>query len=94
MSKKEIPPEDKITLSPIEQYVIYGKFPYFMIIHILLLVFNTLQVTIILSEFNEYFRAQEKTFLNTLVSTSAREKRDYPKKTYLYTISDMQIHLQ
>ena len=57
MSKKEIPPEDKIVLSPIEQYIVYGKFPYFMIIHILLLVFNTLQVTIILSEFNDFFRA-------------------------------------
>ena len=93
MSKKQIPPEDKIVLSPVEQYVIYGKFPYFMIIHILLFVFNTLQVTIIISEFNEYFRAQEKTFLNTLVSTSAKEKRDYPKKTYLYTISELQKHL-
>lgn len=93
MPKKEIPPEDKIALSPVEQYIIYGKFPYFMIFHILLLVFNTLQVTIILSEFNDYFRAQEKSFLNTLVSTSGREKRDYPKKTYLYTIKDMQKHL-
>ena len=93
MSKKQIPPEDKIVLSPVEKYVIYGKFPYFMIIHILLLVFNTLQVTIIISEFNEYFRAQEKSFLNTLVSTSAKEKRDYPKKTYLYTISELQKHL-
>ena len=93
MSKKEIPPEDKIVLSPIEQYIVYGKFPYFMIIHILLLVFNTLQVTIILSEFNEYFRAQEKSFLNTLISTSPKETRNYPKKTYLYTIKDIQNHL-
>ena len=93
MSKKEIPPEDKITLSPLEQYAIYGKFPFFMVIHILLLVFNTLQVAIILSEFNEYFRAQEKSFLNTLISESPKEKRDYPKETYLYTIGDIQNHL-
>ena len=93
MSKKEIPPEDKIALSPLDQYIIYGKFPYFMVIHIVLLVFNTLQVAIILSEFNEYFRAQEKSFINTLISEGPKEKRDYPKKTYLYTIEDIQNHL-
>ena len=93
MSKKEIPPEDKIVLSPLDQYVIYGKFPYFMVIHIVLLVFNTLQVSIILSEFNEYFRAQEKSFVNILISEGPKEKRDYPKETYLYTISDIQKHL-
>ena len=94
MSKKEIPPEDKIVLSPVDQYVIYGKFPYFMIIHIILLVLNTLQVTIILSEFNEYFRAQEKTFINTLISDSPKEKRDYPKIKYLYTIDDLREHIK
>ena len=93
MSKKEIPPEDKIVLSPLDQYVIYGKFPYFMVIHLLLLVFNTLQVSIIVSEFNEYFRAQEKSFVNTLISEGPKEKRDYPKMTYLYSIGDIQKHL-
>ena len=93
MSKKEIPPEDKIVLSPLDQYVIYGKFPYFMIIHIVLLVLNTLQVTIILSGFNEYFRAQEKSFINALISDSPKEARDYPKVKYLYTIKELKEHV-
>ena len=94
MSKKEIPPEDKIVLSPLDQYVIYGKFPYFMIIHIVLLVLNTLQVTIILSGFNEYFRAQEKSFINALISESPKEARDYPKVKYLYTIQELKEHIK
>jgi len=94
MSKKEIPPEDKIVLSPLDQYVIYGKFPYFMIIHIVLLVLNTLQVTIILSGFNEYFRAQEKSFINALISDSPKEARDYPKEKYLYTIQELKEHIK
>ena len=93
MHKKDIPPEDLITLSPIYQYAIYKKFPFFMILHLLLLIFNTLQATIILSEFNEYFRAQEKSFINTLISTSPKEKSTYPKQKYLYTIKDLQTHL-
>ena len=63
----EIPPEDIITLSPLDKYRIYGKFPYHMIIHITLLIFNTMQAIIILSEYTDYFRGQENSFLNTLI---------------------------
>ena len=93
MSEKEIPPEDKIALSPIDQYAIYGKFPYHLIIHIILIVFNTIEATIILSEFNEYFRAQEKSFITALISDDSKEKQDFAKLTYLYTIDDLQNHL-
>ena len=93
MIEKEIPPKDKILLNPLHQYAIYGKFPYFMIIHILLLEFNTLQVIITISEISQYFRAQEISFINTLVSSSQKEKKDYPKKTYLYSIEDLQKHI-
>ena len=93
MSEKEIPPEDKIALSPIDQYAIYGKFPYHLIIHIILIVFNTIEATIILSEFNEYFRAQEKSFITALISDDSKEKQNFAKLTYLYTIDDLQNHL-
>ena len=89
----EIPPEDKISLSPLDKYRIYGKFPYHMIIHILLLVFNTLQAVIVLSEFTDYFRAQEKSFINALISDDSKEKPDYARKVYLYSISDLQDHM-
>jgi hypothetical protein len=65
-----------------------------MIIHIVLLVLNTLQVTIILSGFNEYFRAQEKSFINALISDSPKEARDYPKVKYLYTIQELKEHIK
>ena len=55
----EIPPEDNITLSPLDKYRIYGKFPYHMIIHIMLLIFNSLQAIIVFAlccahHFTEY----------------------------------------
>ena len=89
----EIPPEDKIILSPLDKYRIYGKFPYHMIIHLSLLVFNTIQAMTILSEFTEYFRAQEKSFLNTLISQDSKEKQDYARMVYLYDIPSLQEHL-
>ena len=89
----EIPPEDKISLSPLDKYRIYGKFPYHMIIHILLLVFNSIQVVIVLSEFTDYFRAQEKSFINALISDDSKEKEDYAREIYLYNISQLQDHI-
>ena len=89
----EIPPEDKISLSPLDKYRIYGTFPYHMIIHILLLVFNSIQVVIVLSEFTDYFRAQEKSFINALISDDSKEKEDYAREIYLYNISQLQDHI-
>ena len=89
----EIPPEDKITLSPLDKYRIYGKFPFHMVIHIMLLIFNTLQAIIILSEYTDYFRGQENSFLNILISKDSKEKRKYARKVYLFDISSIQEHM-
>ena len=93
MDSQEIPPEDKIALSPLDKYRIYGKFPLNMIVHILLVVFTTIQAMIILSNFTSYFRAQEKAFTNILISYDSKENRDYARKIYLYDIPSLQDHL-
>ena len=90
---QEIPPEDKVTLSPLDKYRIYGKFPLNMIVHILLIVFTTIQSMIILATFTDYFRAQEKSLINVLISQDSKEARDYPRKIYLYDIQSLQEHL-
>ena len=91
---QEIPPEDKVSLSPLDKYRIYGKFPLNIIIHVLLVVFTSIQAMIILGEFTDYFRAQEKSFTNILISENSKENRDYPRKTYLYNIPSLQNHLK
>ena len=91
---QDIPPEDKITLSPLDKYRIYGKFPLNIIIHILLVVFTSIQALVILGVFTDYFRAQEKSLTNILISTDSKENRDFPRKTYLYDIPSLQDHLE
>lgn len=91
---QEIPPEDKVILSPLDKYRIYGKFPLNIIIHALLVVFTSIQAMIILGQFTDYFRAQEKSFTNILISEDGKENRDYPRKTYLYNIPSLQNHLK
>ena len=88
--KSEIPAEDKVVLSPIDKYTIYGRFPYHLVIHILLLIFNTLQATLILSELSDYFRAQELSFFQFLISDDGKEKQEFAKNKYLYKIDDLQ----
>ena len=91
---QDIPPEDKVALSPLDKYRIYGKFPLNIIIHILLVVFTSIQALVILGVFTDYFRAQEKSLTNILISTDSKENRDYPRKTYLYDIPSLQDHLE
>ena len=68
---QDIPPEDKVALSPLDKYRIYGKFPLNIIIHILLVVFTSIQALVILGVFTDYFRAQEKSLTNILISTDS-----------------------
>lgn len=44
---KEMPIRDNLFLSPIEKYKFYGRFPWKMIIHLLLVILTTTQVKII-----------------------------------------------
>ena len=92
-TKEEIPPEDTIALSSLDKYRIYGKFPLDMIVHVLLVVFTSLQAMIVLAEFTDYFRGQEKSLTNILISQDNKENRDYARKIYLYDIPSLQEHL-
>jgi len=42
--KKDMPIRDNLFLSPIEKYKFYGRFPWKMIIHMLLVILTTTQV--------------------------------------------------
>ena len=89
----EIPIEDDVNMSPLDKYSIYGKYPYHMIIHILLLIFTTLQATVILTEFSDYLRAQEMSFFEFLIASDSKEGNFYARNVYLYNVTQLQNHL-
>ena len=91
---KGIPIQDKIGLSPLDKFRIYGKFPLDMILHLLLVVFTSVQALLVVSEATDYFRAQERSLLNVLISEDEKERQDYKRETYLYSISQIQEHLE
>ena len=91
---KGIPIQDKIGLSPLDKFRIYGKFPLDMILHLLLVVFTTIQALLVVSEATDYFRAQERSLINVLISDDEKERQDYQRETYLYSVSLIQEHLK
>ena len=48
MENKQIPLKDKLYLSPIDKYRLYGRFPVKMILHFLLIIATASQVILII----------------------------------------------
>ena len=60
--KEIMPIRDKITLDPISKYRIYGRFPWKLFVHILIVIGTTMQAIVVVSVNTDYMRAQEKVF--------------------------------
>jgi hypothetical protein len=57
-SSVEMPLHDRLYLQPLDKYEKYGRYPWKMTLHILLVVGTTLQVLLILMRINTYSNAQ------------------------------------
>ena len=90
----EMPINDKISLSPIDKYRIYGKFPWKMLIHIMLILATTMQAIVVINSTTDYCRGQERVFYNNMISDSDKEDPDYPRVNYIYSISQLREHLR
>ena len=89
----EMPINDKISLSPIDKYRIYGKFPWKMLIHIMLILATTMQAIVVINSTTDYCRGQERVFYNNMISDSDKEDPDYPRVNYIYSITQLREHL-
>ena len=88
----ELPVNDELFLSPIQKYKIYGKFPYKMVIHSLLVICTSLQVLLLLSTNTNYTRAQERLFYDAFVTESDKTTYDIPRFKHLLTVGEFQNH--
>jgi hypothetical protein len=80
-------------MNPIEKYEKLGRFPYKMIVHILLVVFTTCQVVLIVSEANKYSRSQERFLYNMFVDEGDKRSVDFNRIAYLYSVDDVKKHV-
>lgn len=89
-----IPIKDSLYLSPIDKYKYYGKFPWKLIIHILLLICTSAQAVLILSATTQYTRAQERIFYDNFVTDIEKTDLDFSRYTYLFTVEELQKSIQ
>jgi hypothetical protein len=54
-----MPLKDKISLGPIEKYTIYNRFPYKLLLHIMLLIMTSLIMSVSVSPSQNQLRAQQ-----------------------------------
>lgn len=89
MDKENIPIKDTLYLSPIDKYKIYGRFPWKMILHFLLVIGTSAQAILIINSTTQYTRAQERIFFDSFVDEIDKTDLDYSRYTYLFNIQEL-----
>ena len=84
-----IPYKDKISLSPIEKYRIYGKFPIRMIFDIALAILTTVQIIMVSGPTTEYTKAVERFFYDTFLQNDDYSEEEVQRIKYIYTMDDL-----
>ena len=86
--------EKENIISPIDKYRIYGKFPWQMVIQVMLILSISIQALIIINTTTDYCRCQERVFYENFISDSEKEEPDYARTAYLYSVEQLSEHLQ
>ena len=84
--------DDIHNLDPITKFTQYGKFPMKMFAHIALVIFTTLQVVLLVSQTNQYFRAQEQIINDMFIGSSNKLKKLYTPKQVRQLVIDSVKH--
>ena len=81
--------KDKISLSPIEKYRIYGKFPIRMIFDIALAILTTVQIIMVSGPTTEYTKAVERFFYDAFLQNDDYSEEEVQRIKYIYTMDDL-----
>lgn len=79
---------EKITLSPIEKYVRFNKFPWKLLVHIGLLIFTTMQVYSVIGLRGDHNRSIQQSLKYILFNSD--EQSD---QVTFQTLTEFQAHL-
>lgn len=87
--KNTIPLKDSLYLSPIAKYKYYGRFPWKLIIHVLLVIGTAAQAILILSSTTQYSRSQERIFYNNFVSEVDKNELSFKRFMYIFSLEEL-----
>ena len=78
-------------LNPIEKYRTQGKFPYKMVVHILLVIFTTAQVISTNTGISAFSRSQEMLFYNIFFNTNDKTDFNFRRFMYFFDINSLKV---
>ena len=84
-----IPYKDKVYLTPTEKYRIYGKFPFRLILDLVLAILSTIQIIMINSPTTEYGKAVERFFYDLFLKNDNVDDREFPRTKYIYKLDEL-----
>ena len=84
-----IPFKDKLNLTPVQKYRIYGKFPIRLIFDIALSISITIQITMINGPTTEYTKALERFFYDIFLQNDNEADKEFPRLKYIYNLNDL-----
>ncbi|GMH89833.1 hypothetical protein TrST_g9238 [Triparma strigata] len=89
-------PEEQINLSPWAKFIVFGKFPMKLLLHITLTVLITTHAVVCNSIFDDYSRSIGATWARLLFPSNyqSSEQRDWGKGYDLYTVNEALEHTQ
>lgn len=90
----DMPLIDKITLGPIEKYQKYNRYPYKMIIHVLIIMMTTLQVLITIQADTNYSRGQTKFLDRTFLTPEGDDDDLTDRRTRnIFSVQDLKVYV-
>ena len=85
-----IPLKDKIQLGPIAKYRKYNRFPWKMLLHIVIVMLATLQVIMIINSSGSYSRRFEKSFYFLFMDSEVDyTDKDFPRLKAFFAVPDL-----
>jgi hypothetical protein len=92
--ERKMPLKDKISLGPIDKYVIYNRFPFKLTLHIILLILTSLIVSTNVQQNQAQLRAQQfvwyKKFLLNQDGEDVPTMDDFNRQKRLFTVKQLQ----
>lgn len=91
--KRRMPLKDRISLGPLEKYTIYNRFPYKLMLHILLLIVMSVLVSSTVQSSQSQLRAQQfvwyKKFLLNTGDEDVPVMDDFNREKRLFSVNEV-----
>lgn len=90
---KVLPIEESEQLSPIEKYRAFGKFPFLLLLNILLVIFSTIQILIVINTSTNYKRRQERILYKKFLNNEDQET-ETNRFYYIHSLNELKEFLK